>query len=61
MVKSDVADVLIPGTSRLVNPDPLPVMIPVKTTPFGFACAFTLPPASLRAVASIPVKLEPSP
>ena len=36
------------------------VTIPVTTTPLLFACALTDPP-NLIAVASIPVKLEPSP
>ena len=38
-----------------------PVKIPVTTIPLGFACAFTLPPLSLIAVASIPVNPLPSP
>ena len=47
---------------KLVKFAPLPendvaVATPVITTPFGFACAFTFPPLSLREVASIPVGL----
>jgi len=37
------------------------VIRPVTTAPVVTACTFTLPAPSFNAVASIPVKLEPSP
>ena len=37
------------------------VWIPVYTAPDACACIFTLPPESLTAVASIPVKFAPLP
>ena len=49
-----------------VSPDPSPendveVNTPVITTPPGLGCALILPPLSFSEVASIPVKLDPSP
>ena len=37
------------------------VNTPVTTAPVGLACTFTLPPESLSAVASIPVRFAPLP
>ena len=57
---------VLPVTSPVTSPVKLPTKVvavatPVITTPPGFACALTFPPLSFSAVASIPVKLDPSP
>ena len=52
---------LVFSLSSDVESKSVAVAMPVITIPLGFACTLIFPPLSFKVVASIPVKLEPSP